>query len=99
MNYNKPDDYKLHTVLIDKNKNSLEDAIDFIVKHKYKLKKIDLLDEYYRFRQLSPQYLKKLGYTEYRTITIDKKNNIKLVLVYKQKIINGGLLLTKSKYL
>jgi hypothetical protein len=99
MNYTKPDNYKIHTVLIDKKKNSLDDALNFIVDHKYKLKKIDLIDEYYRFRQLSPQYLKKLGFTEYRTITIDKKRNIKLVLAYKEKIINGGLLLKKSKYL
>ncbi len=100
MNYKSNPNYKLHTILFDKTKNSLDDAILFIQNHDFKLKKVDLLDEYYRFRQLSPEYLKKLGFTEYRTITIDKKNNIKLVLAYKkQKIIEGGLLLKKSKYL
>ena len=100
MNYNsinKPN-YKVHTVLFDKDKNSLDDAVLFIQSHDFKLKKIDLIDQYYRFRQLSPEYLKRTGYTEYRTITIDKKKNIKLVLAYK-KIIEGGLLLKKSKYL
>lgn len=77
-------DSKIHTVLIDASLNTLKDAINWIISHGYDLKKVDVLPngEYYRFRQLSPEYLKSQGYTKYTTITIDEDKNIKLVIVY-----------------
>ena len=52
-------DYKLHTILFDKNKNSLRDVIEFIVKHNYKIKKIHEQKNFYRVRQESKESLKK----------------------------------------
>jgi hypothetical protein len=66
-------DYKLHTILFDKNKNSLRDVIEFIVKHNYKIKKIHEQKNFYRVRQESKESLKKTGYDDYRTIVIDPK--------------------------
>jgi hypothetical protein len=77
-------DYKLHTILFDKNKNSLRDVIEFIVKHNYKIKKIHEQKNFYRVRQESKESLKKTGYDDYRTIVIDPKKNIQLILGYKR---------------
>ena len=101
------DNYKVHTILFDISKNTLEEVLDFLINHKFKLKKIDVMENgnYYRARQLSPEYLKRIGYDDFRTITLDKNKNIKMVIGYNRnkdltpKIIEGGLLLRKSKYL
>jgi hypothetical protein len=97
------ENYKVQSVIFDKSKNSLQTAYDFIEKHDFKNKGVDEKEDTYRFRQYNPSYLKKLGFTEYRTITIDKKNNIQLIIAYKniqsKKVINGGLLMTPSKHI
>lgn len=79
---NEKADYRVQSILFDKSKISLEDAIDWIVNHKDKIKKIDETETQFRFRQLEPSYLKRIGFTEYRT----KKLNdiVSLVLVYKK---------------
>jgi hypothetical protein len=82
------EDYKLHTILFDKRKNSLQDVIQFILKHNYQIKKIHEQKNFYRVRQLSKEQLKKTGYDDYRTVVIDPKKNIQLILGYKRKINN-----------
>jgi hypothetical protein len=82
------EDYKLHTILFDKHKNSLPDVIQFILKHNYKIKKIHEQKNFYRVRQLSKEQLKKTGYDDYRTVIVDPKKNIQLILGYKRKINN-----------
>ena len=79
-------DYKLHTILFDKNKNSLRDVIEFIVKHNYKIKKIHEQKNFYRVRQESKESLKKTGYDDYKTVVIDPIKNIQLILGYRKKI-------------
>jgi hypothetical protein len=91
-------DYIVQSVLIS-DKNSIDDAIKWLLRNKYKLTKVDKPDNYYRFRQISPKTVEKRGFSEYRTITIDKDRDIKLILVYKPSVISGGLLIQKSKYL
>lgn len=92
--------YKVHTIIFNKDKNTLEDVVDFLARHDKKIKKITLEGNFYRARQLSPEYLKRIGFTEYRTITLDKDNDIKMVIAYKKdREIKGGLIMTKSKYL
>jgi hypothetical protein len=103
--------YRLQSVLFDIKKNSVQDVIDFIKEHKFKLHKIDIMDNgfYFRVRQLTPTYLKRIGYTEFRTITIDEMRGIKMIIAYKggsdmtpviqeRKEILGGLIMTRSKY-
>ena len=75
--------YKIQSVLFDKNNMSLQASIDWIISEQYKIKKIDETDTQYRFRQLDPNYLKRKGYTEYRTKKLN--DSISLVIAYKSK--------------
>ena len=74
-------DYKVQSILFEKDQIGLQEAIDWVVSHGDKVKKIDETDTQYRFKQLSPDYLKRKGFTEYRT----KKLNeiVSLILAYK----------------
>lgn len=103
-------EYKVQSILFNKNKNSLEDAVTFINKHNLKNKGYDEKEDTWRFRQYNPAYLKRLGFTEYRTILVDRKKDVKFILVYKRgsdmtptiqehKEIVGGFLMRKSKYI
>jgi phage anti-repressor protein len=100
-------DYKIHTIIFNKNKNTFDDVVNFLKRHKYKIKKLDIAEngDFIRARQLSPEYLKRIGYDNYRTITLDDKKDIKMIIGYNRnrdlmpKIIEGGLLLRKSKYI
>ncbi len=68
----------LQTVLIPKKDYSLEQAEAKIKEMGYKThfykKKVDITENFYRFRQASPKKFKKDGYT-----TETLKNNIQLV--------------------
>jgi hypothetical protein len=93
-------DYRIQSVLFDANKNTLQNAIEFLHENNFKSSKVDVTDEFLRFRQYEPSYLKKQGFTEYRTITIDENKNIKYIVVYKRKnVMVGGLLVTESDYI
>jgi len=74
--------YKVQSIVFDKSQIDLDEAIDWVISHKDKVKKIDETETEWRFRQLEPSYLKRKGYTEYRT----KKLNdiVSLVIVYKK---------------
>ena len=75
-------DYKVQSIVFEKDMIHLQEALDWVVSHGDKVKKIDETDTQYRFRQLDPTYLKRKGFTEYRT----KKLNeiVSLILVYKE---------------
>ena len=75
-------EYKVQSIVFEKDQIALQEAIDWVVTHGDKIKKIDETETQYRFRQLDPSYLKRIGYKEYRT----KKLNdiVSLVLVYKE---------------
>jgi hypothetical protein len=74
--------YKVQSIVFDKSQIDLDEAINWVVNHNDKIKKIDETETEFRFRQLEPSYLKRKGYTEYRT----KKLNdiVSLVIVYKK---------------
>ena len=75
-------EYKVQSIVFEKDQIALQEAIDWVVTHGDKIKKIDETETQYRFRQLDPSYLKRIGYKEYRT----KKLNdiVSLILVYKE---------------
>lgn len=52
----------VQSVLLRKEKFSLDEAKDWILNHGYKLVKVDTTPEYYRFRQMDPKHLEILGY-------------------------------------
>lgn len=74
-------DYKVQSIVFDKNQIGLQEAIDWVISHGDKVKKIDETDTQYRFRQLSPDYLKRKGYTDFRTKRLN--DVVSLILVYK----------------
>lgn len=71
----------IQSVLVDKNKNKLIDAILYILKNDYKINKVDESDKYFRFRQVEPLLLDKRGFNKYKTIKGDE--GIKLIIAYK----------------
>ena len=76
--------YQIQSIVINKHKMNLDKAINWVHLHSYKLNKIDETENEYRFRQEDPKLLKSLGYTNYKTLLIDKINDIKLIIVYKE---------------
>jgi hypothetical protein len=75
--------YKIQSILI-KNDLTLDEATQYIIDHKYKIKQIDVTDNFYRFRQLSPDYLKRLGFTKYISKIINDKPKIELIIAYQK---------------
>jgi len=76
--------YQIQSIVINKHKMDLDKAIKWVHLHSYKLNKIDETENEYRFRQEDPKLLKSLGYTNYKTLLIDKIHDIKLIIVYKE---------------
>ena len=52
----------VQSVILKKSMLSLEEAKDWILRHGYKVKKVDITPEYWRFRQVDPKHLQLLGY-------------------------------------
>lgn len=75
-------EYKIQSVIFNKDKISLDKALDWLVVNGYKIKKTDETLTMYRFKQLESSYLKRKGFTEYRMKHLD--NIVSLVLVYKK---------------
>jgi hypothetical protein len=73
--------YKVQSIVFNKNQIELQEAIDWVISHGDKVKKIDETETQYRFRQLSVEYLKRKGYTEFRTQKLNEV--VSLILVYK----------------
>lgn len=69
----------LQSVIIPKKIMTRKQAIDYVKLH-FKYKKIEETENNYRFKQLSPEYLKKIGYNKYYTKTQD--SGIKLVFAF-----------------
>lgn len=77
--------YILQSVIINKHKMNLDNAIRWMIKHDYKIHKMDETVNEYRFRQEDPKKIKKLGYRIYRTVLIDPKKDIQLIIAYKEQ--------------
>ena len=45
---------KVQSVLIPVNKFTLKEATDWLLEHKYRLRKVDVTEDFYRFRQSEP---------------------------------------------
>jgi hypothetical protein len=73
--------YKIQSVIFNKDKFNKKNSEKWLIDHKYKIKKVDITDNYLRYRQLSPSYIKKQGYDKYRNKDIG--NGIILVIAYK----------------
>ena len=73
--------YKIQSVLFDRNIYTAEEAIKWLFANSFKVKKIDGTKSLWRFRQYSPALLRKDDYTHYAHKNI--ANGISFVLAYK----------------
>lgn len=80
--------YKLSTIIIPKKVMKEDDAIHWVDKH-FKLKKMRVTKKDYIFRQNTPSYLKKLGYTDFRTKVLP--NKIRIVIAYHINLKGGDI--------
>lgn len=87
-------DYKVQTLIFDKSKHTEETAHDFLKKHGYKFKGFDIKKDTIRARQIGPSYIKKQGYTEFRTIPLGE--DIKMTVAYKKGSLKGGKMSAKQ---
>jgi hypothetical protein len=62
--------YKIQSILFDKTRFSVNEAINWLIMHNYKVIKCHETSHYWRFRQENPEQLKKEGLTEYRNMKI-----------------------------
>jgi hypothetical protein len=76
--------YKLQSILLSKAGFSLEDAVRWLVKNGFEVKKIDATEHFWRFRQLKPEILRKQGFNKIRTKEVSQ--HIKFILGYKDNI-------------
>ena len=74
--------YKIASIYLPQKNYTLENAKSFLKQHGYKINKVDDENNYFKFRQLSPQTLKKYGYFDYRTKQLEK-SGILLIIAYK----------------
>jgi hypothetical protein len=73
--------YKLQSVLFQRQGFNLEDAVRWLVKNGFEVKKIDATQHYWRFRQHKSSTLRKEGYKTIRTKDISP--HIKYIFAYK----------------
>jgi hypothetical protein len=81
--------YKIQSIIFSKDHFTKEQAIDWIVQHGYKNKKIDEKPNTYRFRQLTPRYVKNQGYKKF--ITKKLNSGIDLIIAYNDQKVGGEL--------
>jgi hypothetical protein len=77
-------DYVVQSIIINKDKYNLVEARRWLKQHGYPIPKVDSKGEFYRFRQLRPEVVEKMGFTEYRTKNLGN-SGVQLILVYKPK--------------
>jgi hypothetical protein len=82
--------YKTQSVIFNKKYNTLAFVRQWLREHDYNTDNIDHEPpHFYRARQYNPTYLKRIGYDEYRVITIDKIRDIKLIIAYKRSYMRS----------
>lgn len=79
-------DYKVQSVIIDNDKYTLQQAVEFLHRNDFKYRKVDKTKNLWRFRQIEPSKLRKEGYTHYRTKEISP--DISLVIAYRKSSVN-----------
>jgi hypothetical protein len=83
-------DYKVQSIVFEKDMIGFQEALDWVVAHGDKVKKIDETETQYRFTQLDPNYLKRRGYTEYRTKRLN--DVVSLILAYRLYPLENNIL-------
>jgi hypothetical protein len=74
--------YLIQSILLNKDYYTLKSATKFIYDNNFKVKKVDITDNWFRFRQVSPTTMKNKGYTKLRTKVIIP-NVLQFIIGYK----------------
>jgi hypothetical protein len=72
----------VQSVLFKKTDYSFFEAVKWLKLHKFKVNKLDITNNWFRFRQYDPIYLKNEGYTHYSNRFIEN-DKIIIVIAYK----------------
>lgn len=75
-------------------KFNVQDSTEWLKNHGFKYNKVDLTDNYIRYRQENPEKLKKQGYTIVKTK--DLNNGIEFIIFYKDTPNEGGAVAVKN---
>jgi hypothetical protein len=76
--------YILQTVLFPKDRYTQTEAIEWLKKNGLKWEKVDIKDNYLRYRQRAPSHLKyQLGLKNVKTVQL-KKSGILKIIFYKE---------------
>ena len=75
--------YKVQSVLFSRDHFTKNQAIKWLEENGYQNKKIDISKNYMRFRQVDPDYMRRLGFTEYHNKKLGQDSGIELVIGYK----------------
>ena len=75
-------DYKVQSVLFKRPSWTEQHACSWLAQNGFKNKGVDVKKDHFRFRQLTPSYIKKLGYTHFVTKTLP--HGIDLIIAYKK---------------
>lgn len=71
--------YIIQSILFKKSKFTIPNAIEWITSHKFKVLKLDESKDYYRFRQVAPNLLKKKGFTKFIQKPLGKSGVIYII--------------------
>lgn len=74
--------YILQSVLLNRNRFTLSQAVKYMEIHNLKVKKVDETEHFYRFRQVAPSTLMKQGYNKMRTKVI-VPGEVEFIFAYK----------------
>lgn len=76
--------YILQSVLFPKDRYTQTEALEWLKKNGLKYEKVDIKDNYLRYRQRGPTYLKyRLGLKNVKTVQL-KKSGILKIIFYKE---------------
>ncbi len=76
---------KVHTILINKNLNSMSDAFYWTMSHGFKFNKFkENNTKYYEFQQISKDWLHTHCYNHFVTKIQDTDTDIKIIIAYKE---------------
>lgn len=80
--------YKLLTIMIPRKAMKENEAIEWVKNH-FKVKKIHTTKKFFSFRQNTPSYLRKLGYSDFRTKILP--NGVHIVIGYHTEYKGGEI--------
>lgn len=92
----KDTDYKVQSVVFDKDKFNITQAKKWLKDNGYKSPKVDKQENTLRFRQIEPSKVEKEGYKDYRTKELGN-SGIKLIIAYKNIISSNNIDMSGGK--